>query len=86
MSTASFSPEVMPTNVASASNVFYYLLVPTIVLWYVYWQLSRRQMYKIAEKLPGPKGYPFIGNALLFTGTHHGKGVSILIDYVCGFV
>ncbi|CAG9801779.1 unnamed protein product [Chironomus riparius] len=52
-------------------TVFFSLLLPAIVLWYIYWKLSRRHMYNLADKLPGPNGLPFIGNALDLTGTSH---------------
>lgn len=54
-------------------TVFFSLLFPALILWYVYWKVSRRQMYKLAEKIPGPKGLPFIGNALDLAGTSHSK-------------
>lgn len=54
-------------------TVFFSLLLPAIVLWYIYWKLSRRHMYKLADKLPGPTGLPFIGNALDLAGTSHSK-------------
>lgn len=54
-------------------KVFFSLLFPALVLWYVYWKLSRRHMYKLAEKLPGPPGLPLIGNALDLTGSSHSK-------------
>lgn len=57
----------------SSSAVFYSLLIPAALLWFVYWRLSRRRLYELAEKLPGPKGLPFIGNALDLTGTSHSK-------------
>ena len=63
-----------PSQPQGASmTVFFSLLIPALVLWYIYWKLSRRQMYKMAEKLPGPPGLPLIGNALDLTGTSHGK-------------
>lgn len=46
----------------NASSVFYFLLLPTFALWYVYWRLSRRHLYECAAKIPGPEGLPLIGN------------------------
>lgn len=31
-------------------------------------QLSRRRLYKLAESIPGPKGYPIVGSALSYIG------------------
>jgi cytochrome P450 family 4 len=57
----------------SSTTIFFSLLLPALALWYVYWKISRRHMYQLAEKLPGPKGLPFIGNALDLTGTSHSE-------------
>ncbi|XP_026326913.1 cytochrome P450 4g15 [Hyposmocoma kahamanoa] len=68
---------VTPENVVAqsgtwgATSLFYILLVPTIILWYAYWRMSRRHMYALAEKIGGPKGVPILGNALYFTGGSH---------------
>lgn len=48
------------------------LLVPVIILFVIYYRLSRRRMYELASKIPGPEGYPVIGNALEFIGTPNG--------------
>lgn len=57
----------------SVSSIFYFLLLPAFVLMYIYWKMSRRHMLQLAEKLPGPPGWPIIGNALDLTGTSHGE-------------
>ncbi|XP_057341119.1 cytochrome P450 4g15 [Microplitis mediator] len=70
-------PEVIPGTVAattatagmSAFTVFLALLVPALVLWYVYFRISQRHMIELAEKIPGPNGYPLVGNALEFIGS-----------------
>nr|CAI5859094.1 unnamed protein product [Callosobruchus analis] len=70
MSTATVTPDLTESSsVLSASTVFYFLLIPAVLLWYAYWYISRRHMLELAEKIPGPKGYPIIGNALEFLGT-----------------
>lgn len=60
-------------GLVSATSVFYFLLLPTIVLWFVYWRLSRRHLYQLAENIPGPKGYPIIGNLLDVLGPASSK-------------
>ncbi|KAK4886656.1 hypothetical protein RN001_002927 [Aquatica leii] len=60
---------IMTNTEISASNIFYVLLIPAVLLWYMYWRLSRRHMIELAERLPGPKGWPLIGNALEFVGS-----------------
>ncbi|CAH0759292.1 unnamed protein product [Diatraea saccharalis] len=59
---------VVQSSTWTATNMFYMLLVPAVVLWYAYWKISRRHMYELAAKLNGPPGLPLIGNALDFTG------------------
>lgn len=61
----------------SPSNVFFVLLIPIFVLSYIYWKLSRKHMIELAEKLPGPGGYPIIGNALDYVGSNVGKLIVI---------
>ncbi|KAL0100479.1 hypothetical protein PUN28_019659 [Cardiocondyla obscurior] len=53
----------------SASTVFLSLLVPALVLYYIYFKISRRHMIELAEKIPGPEGLPLIGNTLLLLGS-----------------
>ncbi|XP_053971581.1 cytochrome P450 4g15 [Hylaeus volcanicus] len=74
MSTA--GPEMVTGSVAavsasgfSATTVFLTLLVPALVLYYIYFRISRRHMLELAEKLPGPPGLPILGNALEFLGS-----------------
>lgn len=70
VSTATAGMEAAPGFI-TASSIFYMLLLPALLLWYVYWKVSRRHMLELAEKIPGPKGLPFLGNALEFTGSSH---------------
>lgn len=59
------------TNIISPINMFYFLLAPALLLWFFYWRLSRRHMLELAERIPGPKGLPLIGNALDLVGSSH---------------
>ncbi|XP_039499371.1 cytochrome P450 4g15 [Drosophila santomea] len=56
--------EVLKKDAAlgSPSSVFYLLLLPTLVLWYIYWRLSRAHLYRLAGRLPGPRGLPIVGH------------------------
>ncbi|KAI4462569.1 cytochrome p450 family 4 [Holotrichia oblita] len=64
-------PSLINHNVnISSTFIFYSLLVPTFILLYIYWKLSRRHLLNLAEKIPGPKGYPLIGNALDYVGSN----------------
>ncbi|XP_035795900.1 cytochrome P450 4g15-like [Anopheles albimanus] len=58
-------------NIISSINMFYFLLAPALLLWFVYWRLSRRRMLELAERIPGPKGLPLLGNALDLVGSSH---------------
>ncbi|XP_072941640.1 cytochrome P450 4g15 [Epargyreus clarus] len=68
MSYASTESVVAQSSTWAATSLFYVLLVPAILLWYTYWRMSRRHLYELADKIPGPKGLPLFGNALEFTG------------------
>lgn len=76
----SSTPEVITATAAaaatvglSATTVFFSLLIPALILYYIYFRISHRHMIELAEKLPGPDGLPLIGNALMFTGTAESK-------------
>ncbi|KAI2474037.1 cytochrome P450 4g15 [Diabrotica virgifera virgifera] len=56
------------TGSLSATNVFVFLLLPALVLWYIYWKVSRRHLIECADKIPGPDGLPILGSALEFVG------------------
>ncbi|XP_054269204.1 cytochrome P450 4g15-like [Macrosteles quadrilineatus] len=62
---ASASEEV---PVVSSTAMFFYLLIPTLMLWYVYHRISNRHMYELGNKIPGPPALPVFGNALEFIG------------------
>ncbi|XP_049778086.1 cytochrome P450 4g15 [Schistocerca cancellata] len=61
-------PEAVAESALSASTVFYWLLLPAVVLYFIYYRLQRRRMYELADKIPGPPGLPVLGNALSFIG------------------
>lgn len=61
------------TGTISTSNLFYFLLIPTAILWLVYFKLSRRHLVELGNKIPGPKGFPIIGNLLDLMGSSHSK-------------
>lgn len=63
-------PEVVVGSIAAASatglsatTVFLSLLIPAVVLYLIYFRISRRHMIELGEKLPGPPALPIIGNA-----------------------
>ncbi|GAB0093382.1 Cytochrome P450 4g15 [Sergentomyia squamirostris] len=58
-------------NTWTASSVFYFLLVPAILLWIIYWKLSRRHLVELGEQLPGPPTLPIIGNLMSVLGSPH---------------
>lgn len=55
----------------STFNLFFYLLTPAIVLWYIYFRMSRKQLYELASKIEGSDGLPLLGNALDFMQDPH---------------
>ncbi|CAK9797044.1 Cytochrome P450 4g15 [Anthophora plagiata] len=63
------SMSAVPAAGFTATTVFLSLLIPALVLYYVYFRISRRHMIELAEKLPGPPGLPLIGNALEMLGS-----------------
>jgi cytochrome P450 family 4 len=74
MSATVTSPDAaIPTGTLTASNLFYFLLVPAAILWYAYWRISKRHMLELAAKIPGPPGLPILGNALELIGKPHRK-------------
>lgn len=78
--------EVVDDASTSATNTFYYLLIPALLLGFVYWKLQRRRFVELANKLPGPKGYPIIGNAMDFLGNSLGKLNSGYVSRVALFL
>lgn len=75
MSTA--GPEIVAGSMAaasatgfSASSVFLSLLISALVLYFIYFRISRRHLLELADKIPGPPALPLIGNALDLFGSH----------------
>lgn len=73
---SSAGPEVVVGTVGataatglSATSVFLSLLIPALVLYYIYFRISRRHLIELAEKIPGPAGLPLVGNALELIGS-----------------
>ncbi|XP_076642431.1 cytochrome P450 4g15 [Halictus rubicundus] len=69
-------PEVVVGSIAAASatglsatTVFLSLLIPAVVLYLIYFRISRRHLVELGEKLPGPPALPILGNALEFLGS-----------------
>jgi len=54
---------------ASATITLFCFLVPALILYFVYWKLQRRRLLELAEKIPGPKGYPIVGHGFSFLGS-----------------
>lgn len=57
------------SELLAPSGIFYYLLVPAIVLAYAYFRYTRRHLYELAAKIPGPEGFPLLGSAHEFLGS-----------------
>lgn len=72
-----FELSTAASNMA-ASQLFYFLLVPLLVLWLIYFKLSRRNLNKHAENIPGPPGLPIVGNLLDLMGSSHSKWICSL--------
>lgn len=63
----------------SATTVFFSLLLPALLLYYIYFKISHRHLFELGEKLPGPNGLPLIGNALMLRGSADGEFLHIRI-------
>lgn len=55
----------------TSTTILLSLLVPVFILWYINFRIGRRRLYELAEKIPGPVGLPFLGNAYEFYGSSH---------------
>jgi cytochrome P450 family 4 len=54
---------------APATLTVFYLLIPALILYFVYWKLQRRRFVELADKIPGPEGLPIIGHGILLLGS-----------------
>lgn len=63
-------------NVVTATSLFYFLLAPAIVLWFIYWKVARRHLVELGNKLPGPPTLPVIGNLLTVLGSPHSESLN----------
>ena len=45
-----------------------YILIGLITAWYMKFRWNRRNLYRLADKIHGPKGLPLIGVAFKFLG------------------
>ncbi|KAJ1527848.1 hypothetical protein ONE63_007788 [Megalurothrips usitatus] len=57
------APLLLPLPLTSAA-VFCYLALTATALGYAYFRHSRRRLYELAAKIPGPRGLPLVGHAL----------------------
>ena len=64
----SIAVESVTSATFNATTLLLGLLLPLLAIWYAYYRLSRRRLYELAEKIPGPPGVPFAGNLLEFMG------------------
>lgn len=83
MSTATVTPDMASSEAAlTATNMLYFLILPVVLLWYVYWRISRKHMVDLADKIPGPKTLPIVGNALEFIGSSPGIDCDAFLTYI----
>ncbi|KAL1450855.1 hypothetical protein WDU94_003170 [Cyamophila willieti] len=60
--------DIVSTTGLTSTTLFGYLIVPALLLWVVYYRMSRRRLYELAVKIPGPEGLPLFGKGLEFIG------------------
>ena len=63
------------TITPSVSNLLIFTVTFLII---AYWKQKQQRIHKLSENIPGPKGWPFIGNALDFIGSPHGIEIKII--------
>lgn len=62
-------------NIVFILNQMFLVSLTFLVFWYLFNRFSRKNYFELAEKIPGPKGLPLLGNALEFTGSSHGENL-----------
>lgn len=62
-------------------NLFFWFanILIAAILSYLKYRLSRRKLYQVADIIPGPPSYPFIGSMNIFFGKDH-EGVLKVVD------
>jgi hypothetical protein len=58
---------------AQATLTFFYILIPALILYFVYWKFQTRRINVLADKIPGPEELPIIGHGMLALGNCAGK-------------
>uniref|UniRef100_A0A8D9EEA6 Cytochrome P450 4g15 n=1 Tax=Cacopsylla melanoneura TaxID=428564 RepID=A0A8D9EEA6_9HEMI len=56
--------DVLSPSGLTSTTLFAYLIVPALLLWVAYYRMSRRRLYDLANKIPGPEGLPLFGKVL----------------------
>lgn len=57
-------------------------LLTVFAVWYVHFRWNRRQLYRLAAKISGPKGLPLFGVGLKFVGKNsQGKNSLKNLEY-----
>lgn len=60
-------------------------IVTAVVAWYLKYTWSRRRLYSMAAKIPGPDGLPFFGMALSVLGKNHEETFKNVTEIAKGY-